>query len=552
MTKWEFEEILKPLIGIIDDIEVELIYNILSRIDNYKEVKGTLKWYNNKINEIKFLEKTNKNTFQKHSKKIKDVIEKIAKRCGTKIDNFDKLEEYYNKGLISNNPIKLYDSVSINNLIDEAIKDGNDIMNLIQTKSLESAKKEYMYILNKAYIETTSGAYTYTETIRNAIDNMSNNGIKVVHYKNGMSLSIESVVRRDIVTRMNKLVGDVEIQQAKELGTNLVYVDQHLGARVRTPYMKNDYEAHCEWQGKKYMIDGSNEKYDNLYEKTGYGEMLGLKGINCYHNMKPTFEWEKIPDKIDEIENKKRYELLQQQRSFERKMRKLKRRRESYKVTNDEQLDKVNQKYKQESEKFNKWLKENNLTRDYEREYIGRHQNVLGQSNSSNFSKSTRQFVEKIEFNQIDDKIQEYNDIIKNEYTEFAYVIQKNGEVFRFKGNKETVNIYNVELENAIITHNHLKDKYDDIYKSFGEDDFNFLKKHPEIQKLKEINEEYSYSVSVLKKIDVDKTYARNKGLELMIQEVGYGDEQHYMFKWLRNEGYVDYERINNRTKEKD
>ena len=37
-----------------------------------------------------------------------------------------------------------------------------------------------------------------------------------------------------------------------------------------------------------------------------------------------------------------------------------------------------------------------------------------------------------------------------------------------------------------------------------------------------------------------------------MIKEVGYGDDQHYMFKWLRNEGYVDYERINNRTKEKD
>lgn len=37
-----------------------------------------------------------------------------------------------------------------------------------------------------------------------------------------------------------------------------------------------------------------------------------------------------------------------------------------------------------------------------------------------------------------------------------------------------------------------------------------------------------------------------------MINEVGYEDDQHYMFKWLRNEGYVNYERINNRTKEKD
>ena len=372
MTKLEFEKLIKPLVEIIDDIEIELIYNILERIDNYKEVKGTLKWYNDKLNELKLLEKDSQNTFKERKKRIRDVIEEIAKVCGTKVDNFDKLEDYYNQGLLNVNPINLYNSVSINNLINEAVKDGNDIMNLIQTKALEATKKEYMNILNKSYVETASGAYTYTESIRNAIDKMSENGIAVVHYKNGVNLSIESVVRRDIVTRMNKLVGDVEIQQAKELGTNLVYVDQHLGARVRTPYMKNDYEAHCEWQGKKYMIEGSNEKYDNLYEKTGYGEMLGLKGINCYHNMKPTFEWEKIPDRIDEIENKKEYELLQQQRAFERKMRKLKRKRESYKATNDEQLDKVSQKYKQESEKFNKWLKENNLTRDYEREYIAK------------------------------------------------------------------------------------------------------------------------------------------------------------------------------------
>lgn len=370
MTKLEFEKLLKPLVEIIDDIEIDLIYNVLERIDNYKDVKGSLKWYNDKLKELKLLEKDNKNTFKERKKRIKDVIEEIAKVCGTKIDNFDKLEDYYNQGLLNVNPINLYNSVSINNLINEAIKDGNDIMNLIQTKALESSKKEYMNILNKAYTETASGAYTYTESIRNAIDKMSENGIAAVHYKNGVKLSIESVVRRDIVTRMNKLVGDVEIQQAKELGTNLVYVDQHLGARVRTPYMKNDYEAHCEWQGKKYMIEGSNEKYDNLYEKTGYGEMLGLKGINCYHDMKPTFEWEKIPDRIDEKENKKKYELLHQQRAFEVKMRKLKRKRESYKATNDEQLDKASQKYKQESEKFNKWLKENNLTRDYEREYI--------------------------------------------------------------------------------------------------------------------------------------------------------------------------------------
>ncbi len=553
MTRLEFEKLLKPLVNIIDDIELELIYNILNRVDNYKEVKGSLKWYNDKLKELKILERDNKDVFKNEKKEIEDIIKEIAEHCGKRVDNFERLKNYFNEGLLEINPTSLFNSVSINNLIEEAVKDSKDIMNLIQTKAIEASRKEYINVLNQAYVETASGVYTYTDSIKRAIDKFSTQGISTVHYKNGSSLSIESVTRRDIVTRMNKLVGDVEIEQAKELGTNLVYVDQHLGARVRTKYTKEDYEAHAEWQGKKYLIEGSSKEYGNLYEKTGYGEMLGLKGINCYHHMMPTFEWEEIPEIIDEKENKKQYELFQKQRAFERKIRTLKRKKEGFKaINNEEEYNSINEKYQQENSKYDKWLRENNLSRDYNREYTIKQTNVLGQSSSNNISKSTKQFVEKIELDQINKKIKEYNDIIKNSDVEFAYVIQQNGEVYSFKGNKETVNIYDIEYDNAIITHNHLKDKYDDMYKSFGEDDLIFLKKHPEVKELQEINEEYSYSVKVLKELDIDKTYARNKGLELMIQEVDYGDEQHYMFKWLRNEGYVDYERINNRTKEKD
>lgn len=154
---------------------------------------------------------------------------------------------------------------------------------------------------------------------------MAHNGILMANYDSGRKISIESAVRRDIVTRVNKLVGDIELTTAKDLlKTNLVYVNQHLGARTRTKYTKEDYEAHDEWQGKVYMINGSNEKYDNLYEKTGYGEMLGLKGINCYHNLRPYFEWESIPKPIDIEESRKERELLDTQREFERNIRTLK------------------------------------------------------------------------------------------------------------------------------------------------------------------------------------------------------------------------------------
>ncbi len=371
MTKYEFDNLLKPLVNIYDEIELDIIKDMLTRLLSYDDVQGTLKWYLEKLNDLKSFKKSNQKLIHNNKKNIEKVLKSIVENAGTKVDNFDRLEEYFNKGLIKKNPNSLYNSASINNLISEAFKDSKSIMDLINTTAIEGANKVYKNIINKAYIETGSGIYTYSESIRKALRNFAKEGIKTVNYVSGVSLTIESAIRRDVVTRVNKLVGDCEIEHAKELDTNLVYVDQHLGARIRTKYMKHDYEAHDEWQGKKYMIVGSNEEYPNLYEKTGYGEMLGLKGINCYHHMRPTWEWEKIPDRIDEIENKEKYELLQKQRVYERNIRSLKREKIVAKETDDkEYFSKVNKKIKSINEDFDKWLKNNKLTRDYNREYI--------------------------------------------------------------------------------------------------------------------------------------------------------------------------------------
>ena len=378
MNKIQFENLLKPLVEIYNDIELDIIKNILRRITNYDGAQGSLKWYLEKLADLGAFDLENSKIIKKNKKEIEKIIKEISTTCGHNVNDLDTLVEYYDKGLININPNELYKSTSINNLIQEAFKDTNNIMELINTKAIEGAQSSYKNILNKAYLETAGGMYTYTESIRRSLNEMAKNGIQTVHYESGRTLSIESVVRRDVVTRMNKLVGDVELQHAKELETNLVYVDQHLGARIRTKYTKHDYEAHAEWQGKKYMIEGSSKKYPNLYEKTGYGEMLGLKGINCYHDMRPTWEWEKISDRIDEVENAIAYEKLQKQREYERKSKEVKRMKAIAKDLEDKEgLKKLNNRQKVLNEKYDTWLKENNLTRDYNREYITKPNNTL-------------------------------------------------------------------------------------------------------------------------------------------------------------------------------
>ena len=371
MNKIQFDNLIKPLTKIYDGLELELIELIYERLNGYSSVSGSLEWYLEKLNDLGVIDKKMLKIMKKDKNKISKILNNIVEKASNNIEDLDLLTNYYKEGKIDINPNKLPKSIAINNIVREAIKDTDNILNLINTKAIEGAKESYKNILNKAYIETTSGIYTYQESIRKAINDMAKEGIKVVNYESGKRISIEAAVRRDIVTRVNKLVGDCEIEHAKQLGTNLMYVDQHLGARIRTKYTKHDYEAHAEWQGKKYMIEGSNEKYDNLYEKTGYGEMLGLKGINCYHNMRPTWEWEKIPNRYDEIDNALMNEKYQKQRETERKIRYLKRERLIAQKQDDvEQLENINKKINDVSKEYNKWLKDNNLTRDYSREYV--------------------------------------------------------------------------------------------------------------------------------------------------------------------------------------
>lgn len=388
MNKQKFNELLKPLIEIYDSIEMDMILDMLDRIDNYNSVKGTLKWYLDKLTELKVFEKYNKEIVKKNKKQIKKALEEILESASKNAISVDTLETF-NKYTKSNITIDdIYNNNSATNIIKEALKSTENICNLINTKAIQAANEEYRNILNKAYLETSTGIYTYDQSIKLAIDKMAENGIMMANYVSGRKISIESAVRRDVITRANKLVGDIELEAAKEMDTNLVYVDQHLGARTRNKYMTHDYEAHDEWQGKVYMIEGSSDKYDNFYEKTGYGEMLGLKGINCYHDFRPYFEWEGIPKEVDINESRRIRKLYDKQREYERKIRHLKREKIiNGKMGNTDDYKTAKEKLALINHEYNDFLKENNLNRKVNREYVSKKINVLDTKNKQEKNK---------------------------------------------------------------------------------------------------------------------------------------------------------------------
>lgn len=384
MTDDKLENLIKPLVNIYSDLELELIKDIAVRLNTYDGVKGTLKWNIDKLEELGGFNKDNLKLLSKYSKKSQSEIKRILKNVGYNISTLSNEKNIVTDETLKTATSSIYNSVAIKNIVDETIKETNTIMETIQTKAIESAKKEYMQILTDSYIKVSSGVYSYDKVIKEALNKLAKEGITGATYTNGTKLSLESTVRRDILTKCHQLSAEIEIQKARDSGTNLVYVTQHLGARIRTKYTKEDYEVHCEWQGKAYMLDGSNEKYDNFYEKTGYGELLGLCGVNCRHHVFATDESKTHPVPYDEEENEKAYILSQEQRAYERKEREYKKRIESMKILDDkEELKKIRQKKKLFDSRYDSFLKENNLQRDYNREYIDKEMVKIEQNKKS-------------------------------------------------------------------------------------------------------------------------------------------------------------------------
>ncbi len=102
-------------------------------------------------------------------------------------------------------------------------------------------------------------------------------------------------------------------------------------------------------------------------------------------------------------------------------------------------------------------------------------------------------FFEKININQVDKKLREYEKAIRNSKIENMIIIQPNGMVYRFIGDTDSVSFNDIDLTNAIITHNH---PIEESNYSFESDDRRFWDSHKELNILRGTDEKYLYQFS--------------------------------------------------------
>lgn len=234
--------------------------------------------------------------------------------------------------------------------------------------------KAYQWALDNATMQIQSGAISYNQAIKSAVQQLAQSGLKVVDYESGHRDQIDVAARRAVMTAVNQLNRKYSEQSMDFLQTDLVQVEAHAGARdIDGP---KGWENHKKWQGKLYRWaeftkkypDASKGEYPDFESTCGIGDVTGILGANCRHSwsafvegvMERTYtdkQLERIDDDLGcEFDGKKytAYEATQMQRRVEREVRKLKREKAVYKAAGlyeDEQavnirLRRLSAKYK--------------------------------------------------------------------------------------------------------------------------------------------------------------------------------------------------------------
>ena len=224
----------------------------------------------------------------------------------------------------------------------------------------------YQWALDNAVLQVESGAISYNQAIKSAVQQLAQGGLKIVDYESGHRDQIDVAARRAVMTGVSQLCAKYTEQSAEWLDTPYFEVSAHAGARDKPG--PSPWSSHKDWQGKVYSTR-SGDIYPNIYEVCGLGYVDGLEGANCRHSRTTWVEGVSERTYTDEdlariddglgctFDGKKytAYEATQMQRRIERQIRKQKRLRDAYKAAGlkddatsaNIKLRRLNAKYKE-------------------------------------------------------------------------------------------------------------------------------------------------------------------------------------------------------------
>lgn len=352
----------------------KIIARMMARIGRGEDylLTATDKWQIEVLQEAGYLlEDIQQELSAKTKKQVQEIKEAMEDAGVTALQWDDKI--YQAAGL---SPVPLLQSPALMRIMQRNYEaTAGEWRNFTKTTANE-AQRLFINQMDSAYNMVVSGAVSYTEAVRDVINDVSEVGMKV-SYPSGYKLSIESATMMIVRTGISQAAAEVSLERMKEMDWDIILVSSHLGARVGDGGQNPG--NHSWWQGKFYSRTGKDKRFPDFVSSTGYGTVTGLCGVNCRHSF-GTGDGENNPfEQYDSEENRKAYEKQQRQRTLERRIRDTKRKVQDMQTAVDnckdeklkfelqQKLDRKSYTLSQQNKAYKKYCADNNLKEYAER-----------------------------------------------------------------------------------------------------------------------------------------------------------------------------------------
>lgn len=309
------------IVELYSQLDETIIRDIARRIVKAGDITDTARWQIEKVQQGGMLYDDVIAEVSKITDASENQVKALFEDAGITSVEFDN--EIYEKAGLVPPPTRMSES-AYQILRAGAVKTAGNLKNLTMTTA-NTSQTAYINACTLAEMQVESGAFSYQYAIRNAVREAAKRGTRVL-YPSGHTDRLDVAVRRAVLTGVSQTTGKVALQNANDMGCDLMEITAHSGARP----------SHSAWQGQIVSLSGRKGYLST--SDIGYGTGDGFKGWNCRHDWFPYFEG--ISERAYSDEDLKaidaetvtyndktytEYEATQVQRAMEREIRSVRR-----------------------------------------------------------------------------------------------------------------------------------------------------------------------------------------------------------------------------------
>lgn len=293
-TPSELEQVPIEIQRLMIELSMNIMSDVIDRISLINSISRTADYELYRLSQIGL-----------HSETIRKAIQDTLKLADVEIDRIytEVIQEGYAMDESLYNEVgKTFTSYRENAPLQQLVEavrkqTKQEMINITQTTgfAIEMGGKtvftpmaeHFQRTLDNALMDITTGTFDYNKTVKKVINEMTKSGVRTVDYESGHSNRVEVAARRAVMTGVTQVTGQITEMNMDALGTDHVEVSWHSTARTG-----DGVNNHQGWQGRVYHWNRkgnrkAEEEYPDFIQSTGYGEIMGLCGVNCYHSYHP-------------------------------------------------------------------------------------------------------------------------------------------------------------------------------------------------------------------------------------------------------------------------